>query len=154
MKLTAISLMAAAVLGVASCSTKSTEAAQSAQYDSETAIIPLNGTHNIVAIAVSEDNILRPADLQDAEQPLEMVFSDSTFSAHTNCNTIFGGFSRNGNRIKIENPAMTRMACPDMRMEDMLTQVLPEVISVDTVSGPYLRLNTAGEAYILLSPAK
>ncbi len=48
------------------------------------------------------------------------------------------------------------MACDDMKMEELLTQILPEVNVVDVSMDSVIRLNTNSSAYIVLkkSPYK
>lgn len=81
-------------------------------------------------IAQLKDSVL-PS--QPAE-PLTITFetSDSTFSAQTGCNIIGGKFVVGENSFKFDNMFSTRMMCPDMYVEETLSQLLPDVTSCET----------------------
>lgn len=55
--------------------------------------------------------------------------ADSTFIAATGCNNISGHFAGEYVDIAFSNMQSTLMACPDMTVEQMLSQVLPTIKS-------------------------
>ncbi|MCM4166532.1 hypothetical protein KCTC52924_03468 [Arenibacter antarcticus] len=72
---------------------------------------------------------------------------DNTFSGFFGCNTGFGSFIlEDGNRIRFTNMGTTRMACPDMTIEE--SQVLEAFHLADnfTLNGNTLSLNVGRRA--------
>lgn len=91
----------------------------------------------------------------ESEQPQAMSFdADSTFFVQTNCNTLRGDYTLKGDSIKFGNALSTMMACPDMKVEDALKQVLPLVKTVAFANDSTMTLK-ADSAYVTMSrPAK
>ena len=76
---------------------------------------------------------------------------NSCISAFAGCNHLSGSIkSGEKNTLIISNAATTMMACPDMRVEDMVKMVLPEIRTVDLVNDSVMRLNSGASAYISL----
>lgn len=61
------------------------------------------------------------------EYTMTFTPADSTFSAATGCNTVMGKYVSNYVDIKFDNLGTTRMACPDMSVEEAVNRVLPTV---------------------------
>lgn len=61
------------------------------------------------------------------EYTITFTPADSTFSASTGCNTVMGKYVSNYVDIKFDNMGSTRMACPDMSVEEAMQRVLPNV---------------------------
>ena len=59
------------------------------------------------------------------------------------CNSMMGGYElMEGNQIKFSGVASTRMACPDMSMEDALGKVITETDNY-AINGKFLMLHKA-----------
>lgn len=59
------------------------------------------------------------------------------------CNSMMGGFElMEGNQIKFSGVASTKMACPDMSMEDALGKVIAETDNY-AINGKFLMLHKA-----------
>lgn len=79
-----------------------------------------------------------------ADTTIRLVFDDGSVSANAGCNTLFGGYSWEGDRLAVDTMGSTDIACePDRMAQDRwLTDVfqLRPVVSVDgdvlTVRGP------------------
>lgn len=145
-------LMAAVSAGVlaTACSSKTT-----ATTEGE-ALTPVDiiGTFDIVSVKVNDTTAVNVAEIADLEQVPQLNFTDSTYSARTNCNTIFGDYYVNGDSISFADGGMTRMACPDTRIEDYMLQALPQINKIVVVSDSLTRLVSDGAACIELKPAK
>lgn len=80
-----------------------------------------------------------------------MVFTDSTYSIMTNCNSISGEYVLSGDSISLGDGAMTEIACDNMAVEDALRKILPDIATVDMENDSVVRLNCGSTAgYIVL----
>lgn len=84
---------------------------------------------------------------QDGNVRFTLNGADNTFSGYFGCNSGFGNFSlEKGNRIRFSQIGTTRMACPDLAINE--TQVL-EVFNIAdnyTLNGTTLNLNVGRRA--------
>lgn len=81
---------------------------------------------------------LTPEKLDDLQRRPTIAFSDSsTVAGYSGCNSYFGTFEREGNRIAITLTGSTLMLCPDMEVESAFYNAVPEIgvyeIEQDTV---------------------
>ncbi|STZ08276.1 heat-inducible protein [Moraxella caprae] len=68
-------------------------------------------------------------------------------SAHAGCNTLMFGISNiHDNTLHISSVASTRMACPDMRLEQILGQVLPTLTHYKVSATDLILSNSQGQA--------
>ena len=82
---------------------------------------------------------------QSKEDPYIRLTKEGTISAYTGCNNMTGSYQvHKGFGIKFTNISSTRMACPDMKTEQILNQVLQTTDSY-TVKGKRLTLNKTGQ---------
>ncbi len=81
----------------------------------------------------------------------DVVLNDSV---RTNCNSIGGSYTLNGDSLTIGDGFCTEMACDNMVVEDLIKQILPEVRSAVAGNDSTMRLTTAGESYISLRKAE
>ena len=144
---------AAAALLFASCTGNSTQNAGQAE---ETAVnatktVSITGKWCIENIVLNDSTNVRPAEI-NPEQCQSITFgTDSTYSIITNCNSLQGRYIANADSLVFEAGQMTEMACDDMRSEDYLRQILPEVRTAEFENDSTLRLNTTGaDQYIVL----
>lgn len=93
---------------------------------------------------------VRPADVDPESKLYAHFYNDSTFNFQTGCNAIGGRYAQTGNAIVISDMMWTEMACEDMRVEELLRNVLPQVSTVDWSNDSILRLNSSSSAYIVL----
>jgi heat shock protein HslJ len=71
-----------------------------------------------------------PVQLSGTDKDAHLVFSpkERSYSGSGGCNRIMGAYAIDkGNKIKFNNPAGTRMACPDIRFEEKFIEVLSSV---------------------------
>ena len=144
----------AAIAVMASCTGAGKETATPAAEEPQaTASADLAGKWNLVNIVLSDTVNVRPAEaVPDAVQYIE--FTDSTYFIQTNCNTISGPLTVNGDSVTLGAGPATRMACENMATEDALYQVLPLIQTVDVVNDSVVRLNSADASkYIVLGKA-
>lgn len=115
----------------------------------------LLGKWDVVKIQVAADSVITPAEV-DTESPTAIQFfnEDDTyrFSISTNCNIMGGTYSVSGDSIKLGDMYSTRMACPDMRIEDALSQMLPNV-TVVTIDNDNAKLEASADSYLELHKA-
>lgn len=110
----------------------------------------INGQWLLEHVIVNDTLEVRPTDI-DPESKLYVHFNnDSTFDFQTGCNAIGGRYAQTGSSITLSNMMWTEMACEDMRMEEMLREVLPQVKTVDWNNDSIIRLNTPTSAHIIL----
>jgi len=148
-----LSIAAAAALMLASCTGKTNNAEQTATQCDETAACTTSivGKWCIDNIVLNDTLSVRPADVDSAQCQYITFAIDSTYSIKTNCNIINGNYTANGDSLSFGMGMMTRMACPDMRSEDYLSQILPNVRVADFENDSIVRLNTEDPAqYIVL----
>lgn len=114
-----------------------------AEVDDVETVNPVEGRWSIDRVQLSDSAVLVIDTAVMAEQFVEFN-ADSTYVVLTNCNSISGAYALNGDSITLADGAMTEMACDDMRAEDMLRVILPQ-ISAYAVDGDSLRLSAAGQ---------
>jgi heat shock protein HslJ len=82
---------------------------------------------------------------QSKEDSYMRLTKEGTISAYTGCNNMTGSYQvRKGNGIKFTNIASTRMACPDMKTEQILNQVLQTADNY-SVKGKRLTIGKTGQ---------
>lgn len=69
------------------------------------------------------------AQLPATEKEMFIRFAESRFSAFAGCNNMMGGYTVQGNTLKITGPASTMMACPEpfMKSEQKFGEALGKV---------------------------
>ncbi len=137
-----LTVAAVAALMLSSCGSKNnsqnTDAANDTIAEAET-VYSLLGKWNIENVVVNDSVSVRP-DSIDAY----FEFKTAGYRVETGCNSIQGDYTLAGDSIKWGNSIKTTMFCPDnMAVEDMLTQVLPNVVVVDFENDTVARLNTS-----------
>lgn len=142
---------AVAALLLSACSGKTDTAAEAvpAAETEATATIDLIASWEIENVVLDDTTYARPSEI-DPEVTQTFTFTDSTYSVATNCNTLGGNYTVNGDSITLSAPFSTRMACENEDVERLLATILPEVTTVDCVNDSVIRLNTPSSAYILL----
>lgn len=101
-------------------------------------------------VVVSDTLEMRPADIDPEANLYAHFYNDSTFNFQTGCNAIGGRYVQTGGDIAMSDMMWTEMACEDMRLEELLRTVLPQVNTVDWTNDSIMRLNTDGCAYVVL----
>lgn len=155
MKAKNLFILSAIALMAASCSTgkdnnTATDDAAEEAFASTPYTGSIAGEWKIMDIEMYDTLSIDPAEITP-DQPQTVMFTDSTYHFQTNCNLVQGDYTRNGDSISFAPGLATRMACPDMRVENALTQLLPQLTGIGMDNDSTLRL-TAGNpsAYILL----
>lgn len=83
------------------------------------------------------------------------LFTDSAYSVMTNCNSMSGALSINGDSIRMADAMMTELACDDMSTEDALRQIVPEIATYKLESDSTLTLcGKTGNDYVSLRKAR
>jgi heat shock protein HslJ len=86
--------------------------------------------------------VVKPA--QSKEDSYLLLNKEGTLSAYTGCNNMTGSYTiRNGMHIKFSSLTSTRMACPDMKTEQILNQVL-QAADGYSIKGKRLTLSKTG----------
>ncbi len=154
MKKIFIPILTIAALGIASCGNKTTTETAVAEASVETTCggancSALEGEWSLTAIAVADSTTYTP----DENEGTTVTFlCDSTVSFNTNCNTVGGQYLVNGDSITLGYLFSTKMACPDMRAEELLSAVLPQVKTYSICGDSVATLKTDNEnTYISLS---
>lgn len=148
-----IALMAAALLAaaVAGCSgnkeAKADKAADNAP--AEPASADIRGQWFIENIVFSDSDYVR-TDETSSSMKQYIVFDDSTYFIMTNCNSISGSYTVKGDSITLGDGAMTEMACDDMRAEDALRRILPDIATIEVQNDTVIRLNGRTPAECIL----
>ena len=82
---------------------------------------------------------------QSKEDSYIRLTKEGTISAYTGCNNMTGSYQvRKGFGIRFTNIASTRMACPDMKTEQILNQVLQATDNY-TIKDKRLTLGKTGQ---------
>lgn len=153
MKLKLLSIFAIAAAALASCSTSKDN--QVAQSDELTIVSTpyegsLNGQWLINQIEMNDTISIRPVDV-DSLDAQTVMFTDSTYHIQTNCNLMQGYYTRQNDSISFGMGLTTRMMCRDMRVEDALTQLLPQLTTLSLDNDSVLRISADSSSdYILL----
>lgn len=81
-----------------------------------------------------------------------LQFKDSgTFSCSTDCNVIYGRFTKENNKISFSNIYFTELACDTMIIERSIITLLPNINSVEVKNDSILILkNASGNTLIEL----
>lgn len=145
-------LIAFAAIGAMSCSGNKNETAVTNESMAQdvAAYADIKGQWNLENIVFSDSDYVRPSD----EVPgvcQYIVFEDSTYHIHTNCNTFSGAFSIKGDSITLGDGAMTEMVCDNMATEDALRKILPNIATVYIENDSIARLDSRNPSeYIVL----
>ncbi len=109
----------------------------------------IRGQWYIENIVFNDSDYVRPDEAMPGVSQY-IIFEDSTYFIRTNCNTISGAYTVNGDSITLGDGAMTEMACDNMAVEDALRRILPDISSVDVQNDSVVRLNGATPAECIL----
>lgn len=145
-----IAAMAAAVLS--SCGGRGTTAAGTSAADTITSrtVQSIAGQWYIENIVESDSVSVRPGEEAAAARPY-IIFTDSTYSVMTNCNSISGIYIINGDSIAFRDGAMTELACDNMAVEEAVCRILPKIATVGFAGDSVVRLNGGNPSeYVLL----
>lgn len=153
MKARNILILGALAMAIASCSaTKESSSEESA----EAAIVSgpysgsIAGNWDINEIVLNDSTSIKPFEL-NSDEPQTVMFTDSTYHFQTNCNLVQGNYTHVGDSISFSQGMSTRMACPDMSVENALVQILPQLKGLAMDNDSILRLSAEGPStYILL----
>lgn len=153
-----IALIAAALLMATAAGCSDNKEAKADKVADATQTEPVNadirGQWFIENIVFSDSDYVRP-DETSSSMKQYIVFDDSTYFIMTNCNSISGSYTVKGDSLTLGDGAMTEMACDDMRAEDALRRILPDIATIEVQNDTVVRLNgrTPAEC-ILLRKAK
>lgn len=138
-----------------SCGGNSQKQSADAAEDSVQTVADLNidGQWNIDNVVVNDTLSVRPAE-ETPDAGSRITFDNGSYSIMTNCNSIQGSYTLKGDSIALEAGLCTEMACDNMRAEDLLKQVLPEIRTASLENDSTLRLNGETSSYVLLSRMK
>lgn len=114
----------------------------------------LEGRWEITDVVLNDSVRAMPAEIPPGTKQYIVFSPDSTYSVRTNCNSIGGSYTLNGDSLTIGDGFCTEMACDNMVVEDLIKQILPEVRSAVAGNDSTMRLTTAGESYISLRKAE
>lgn len=114
----------------------------------------IQGKWRIENVVVNDSLYAMPSEETPGHYPFITFDADSTYFISTNCNSISGTYTQNGDSLRMNDGARTEMACDNMRIEDLLVKVLPQINSVDVQSDTVVRLNSASPACIILTRSK
>lgn len=109
----------------------------------------LRGQWAIENIVFNDSDYVRPDEAVPGKIQY-IVFDDSTYSIMTNCNSISGSYTVNGDNITLHDGMMTEMACDNMETEDALRRILPDITSLDVENDSVVRLNGKTPAECIL----
>lgn len=109
----------------------------------------LRGQWAIENIVFNDSDYVRPDEAVPGTIQY-IVFDDSTYSIMTNCNSISGSYTVNGDSITLQDGLMTEMACDNMETEDALRRILPDITSLDVENDSVVRLNGKTPAECIL----
>lgn len=135
MKTKFLAIMAIAAM-ISSCSTdkKNDNSAVSEEATATETIVDVNGKWAMESIVVNDTLTVRPGQIESEETQTLTFDNEGNFYATTNCNGVQGSYTISGDSISFGNTLSTRMACPDMSVEDALSQVLPQIVTVNVVN--------------------
>lgn len=102
--------------------------------------VNITGQWYIENIVFDDSTYVRPAEEVPGSAQY-IVFTDSTYSIMTNCNSISGTVVISGDSIRLGDGMMTELACDNMATEDALRKILPEIAAVDVENDSIVRLN-------------
>lgn len=134
-------LAGAILLGAASCGSVKQTATDTPD---------IQGKWQIENIVFSDTDYLRPAEAVPGSDQF-IRFEADTYLIHTNCNTISGSYTLQGDSIFLGDGPMTERACDNMATEDALRRILPDIATLYLQNDTVLRLNArTPSSYILL----
>lgn len=114
----------------------------------------LRGQWHIESIVFSPTDYVRP-DVTAPGASQYIVFEDSTYYIMTNCNSISGQYTVNGDSITLGDGAMTEMACDNMATEDALRRIITRISTIEVQNDSVVRLaGSTPSEYILLRKAR
>lgn len=142
------SLSMMALLAV-SCGTTNKNNVSDTVAEASSKAVDVEGQWGIVSVVVNDTLSVNPGENDRPGEPY-ILFKDGDYYVATGCNSIRGSYTLSGDSIAMGAGASTMMACPDMRVEDMVKMVLPEILTVDLVNDSVMRLNSGASAYISL----
>lgn len=155
MKSIFVSCLSVAALACSCSNSGQSQAASQNAGDSiqaQTAVV-LDGQWQIENIVVNDTLNVRPSE-ETPDRISYITFDNGNYSIMTNCNSIQGSYTLTGDSITMNSGLCTEMACDNMRVEDMINKVLPEIRTVDMANDSTMRLNSAASEYIVLSRIK
>lgn len=129
---------------IASCTANNKSADNQTASDAvpnKTVDININGQWFIENIVFDDSTYVRPSEEVPGSCQY-FVFTDSTYSIMTNCNSISGTVTISGDSIKLHDGWMTEMACDNMATEDALRKILPHIVEADVENDSIMRLNS------------
>lgn len=150
------SMALASVLALSACNSNANKPGNGVVENDSTEILvteapSILGQWQMENIVLNDNDNIRPTEIQSDEPQTFTFNTDSTFSAQTNVNIVNGRYELKGDSITFSRFMTTRMAGPDMRVEQYLQQILPAVKSVDWTADSIVRLNTETPSqYIIL----
>lgn len=142
-----------AILLIVSCGSQNNKSLSdnSKMSDSDTtACASVEGQWLLEHIVVNDTLEVRPVDIDPDSKLYAHFCNDNTFNFQTGCNAIGGRYVQTGDSIAMCDMMWTEMACDEMRVEEFLKDVLPQVKTVDWNNDSIVRLNTPNAAYIVL----
>lgn len=142
-----------AVAVMASCSGKKDTSSQEndTTQPQPVAVIDIAGQWNIDNIVLGDTVSVRPAEQTPGTEQY-IVFTDSTYSIITNCNSLSGSYTLTGDSITLGDGMMTEMACDNMATEDALRTIIPHIATLNVETDSTIRLNSSNPTdYIILS---
>lgn len=143
----------ASVFLMASCDGQSNRSASTSSRaaGNDTVIsASLVGEWLLEQVAVSDTLEVNPGDMDPEARLCVQFCDDGTFNFQTGCNAIGGRYLQSGDSVGISDMTWTEMACEDMRVEELLRTVLPQVNGVEWNNDSIVRLNTSTPAYVVL----
>lgn len=152
MKTTNLFILAAMALAAVSCSTNKENASEADEATGATRVTAnITGEWRIADIEMYDTLSIKPAEITP-DEPQTAMFTDSTYHIQTNCNLVQGDYKQYGDSISFAPGLSTRMACPNMSVEDALNQLLPQLTTVYMENDSTLRIAAANpSAYIILT---
>ena len=105
-------------------------------------------------VVINDTLEVRPTDVDSEAKLYAHFYTDSTFNFQTGCNAIGGRYVQIGDSISLSDMMWAEMACEDMRVEELLRDVLPQVNTVDWSNDSIMRLNTGTSAYVVLKKSE
>lgn len=119
--------------------------------DADTSICSsIKGQWLLEHVIVNDTLEVRPTDIDPESKLYVHFYNDSTFNFQTGCNAIGGRYVQSDSSITLSDMMWTEMACEDMRIEELLREVLPKMTIVDWKNDSIMQLNTPTSAYIIL----
>ena len=100
-------------------------------------------------MAIGDSITLRPAEEKNGNAGI--TFENGRYSITTNCNSIQGEYTLNGNSIVLHAGLTTEMACDNMQLEDGLKKILPAISTIESQNDSTIRLSSKNSDYIMLS---